>query len=457
MTKRRFADTDELFSHLMGYVNVEKGQSTELRLDRMRSLCAALGDPQASWPSLHVAGSKGKGSVSTMMARILSAGGLKTGLYTSPHLLRWKERISLAGDEMPEDAILEASDEVLPLVDGKAAQDFPGDALPTYFELTTLIAFCAFRRVGCDAVSLETGLGGRLDSTNVSPSLASVITPLELEHTEWLGGTLSLIAAEKAGIVKPGRPCYLSAQEPEAREVVARACAERGSPLRETSALVSVSDVQVGLGGTAATLAFAPGSPLAARFPAGLRAATSLVGAVQADNMALAALAAAESFPAIGEREILAGLAGATLPARFEVLRADPAVVLDGAHTPRSASLTLATFESLFPGPKALLFACAADKRRDELARILAPRFDRITITAPGTFKKSEPEAVWRLFRELSPRARLIADTAGAVRAATAEASALGMPLLVAGSFYLCAEADPIIRGGGRGPPARGR
>ena len=260
----RFSDSDELYSFLLGFVNVEKGQRTVFKLDRMRALCERLGDPQGAYRSIHVAGSKGKGSVSMMMARILQASGRRVGLYTSPHLLRWKERMSLAGDEMPEEPVLEAASEVLNLVEGKEASDFPGDELPTYFELTTLIAFCAFRRVGCDYAVIETGLGGRLDSTNVIEPAACAITPIELEHTEWLGDTIELIAAEKAGIIKPGRPCYVSRQRPEARHVFVETCRERSSPLREAPELAVPLDVAIDGEGTKAKIIFAAGSPYAA-------------------------------------------------------------------------------------------------------------------------------------------------------------------------------------------------
>jgi dihydrofolate synthase/folylpolyglutamate synthase len=445
MDTRRFHSSEDVFDYLMGFVNVEKGQKTEFKLDRMRWLCAKLGDPQASYKTIHVAGSKGKGSVSAMMARIFQAAGHKTGLYTSPHVSRWKERISLAGDEMPEELIIEAMNEVLPLVDGKIASDFPGGELPTYFELTTLVGFCAFRSAGCERAVIETGLGGRLDSTNVVESEASVITPIELEHTEWLGDTISRIAFEKAGIVKPSRPCYTCAQSPEAREVIANTCAERSSELKEAQILAPASRPRLGLDGTRATLNFAPGSALSSRFPSPFEVRTGLVGSVQAQNMSLALLAAAETDSTIGPDAASAGLARANLLARFQIVELSPPIVLDGAHTPNSMAATLASFESLFPGPKALLFACAHDKKRDELAAILAPRFERITITRPGTFKQSDPDEVYASFAERSSDVRLVRDTAEATLFARDEAQRTGLALLVTGSFYLCAEVLKVL------------
>jgi dihydrofolate synthase/folylpolyglutamate synthase len=436
----RFADTDELYDFLLGYVNVEKGQKTVFKLDRMRALCALLGDPQSSCRTIHVAGSKGKGSVSAMIARVLEASGLRVGLYTSPHIARWKERISLAGDEMPEELILSAAEEVLPLVLGKDASDFPGDELPTYFELTTLIAFCSFTLAGCDRAVIETGLGGRLDSTNVVDSSASVITPIELEHCEWLGDTVALIAAEKAGIIKAGKPCYMSRQRREAREVIARRASELGSPLRESSLLCEVLDSGLSASGTRARIAFAEGSALASRFPKGIEASTPMIGSIQAENMALALLAAAEAEGALNAEAARLGLAKAFLPARFQVLSLDPPLVLDGAHTPDSVSLALESFEALFPGSAALLFACAEDKKHEAMAASLAPLFDRVTLTRPGSFKKGNLMALEASFDAAKASYRSIEDHESAIRFAVREAKALGVPLLVTGSFYLCSE-----------------
>jgi dihydrofolate synthase/folylpolyglutamate synthase len=379
-----------------------------------------------------------------MIARILEASGHRTGLYTSPHILRWKERISLAEEEMPEAIILRAASEVVPLVEDKGTLDFPGGELPTYFELTTLIAFCAFREAGCDRAVIETGLGGRLDSTNVVDSEASVITPIELEHTEYLGDTIPLIAGEKAGIIKSGRKCYLSAQQPEAREVFASVAASKLSPLREVGQLVSVDDISIGEKGTSALIGFAPSSPLSLRFPSPIRCSTPMIGSIQAQNMALALLVSAELEPDLQLKDAVEGLSKAYLPARFQILKDDryggSSVVLDGAHTVASTLLALESFEFLFPGKKALLFACAEDKKHAEIAKVLGPRFDRITLTRPGTFKKSDLSALATSFRDAGASYRLIPDHEKAIAKAREEAAELDMPLLVTGSFYLCAE-----------------
>lgn len=437
MGKRFFTGSDEVFQYLLGFVNVEKGQKTEFKLDRMRELSESLGSPERAYPCIHVAGSKGKGSVSIMTARILEAAGRTCGLYTSPHLLRWKERISLAGSEMDEDLILRAMEEVFPLVDGLPPEAFHGAELPTYFELTTLVSFLAFRLGACDAAVIETGLGGRLDSTNIVDSAASVITPIELEHTEWLGDSLGKIAFEKAGIIKPGKPCFLASQPAEAMEVFVATCKERGSPLFPVGEAAKVELLGLDLSGTEARIAIEGGGPLAR--PSVYR--SPMVASVQAENMALAILAARVLEPGLEPETARRGLARASLPARFQILGTEPPVVLDGAHTPNSIRLCLESFDRLFPGPADLLFACAHDKHHAQMAAILEGRFREVTVTRPGLFKPSEPEAVARSFGLGEGRCRLIEDTAEALAHARSQAAAGGRALLVAGSFYLCSEA----------------
>lgn len=476
----RFASTDEVFNYLMRFVNVEKGQATEFKLDRMAAMAADLGDPQRGRLTIHVAGSKGKGSVSTMVARILGVAGLKAGLYTSPHLIRWKERITLAGDEIDESVILGAMDELMPWIEGRWARDYLGPEAPTYFELTTLVAFCAFRSLGCDAQVIETGLGGRLDSTNIVDSDLSVITPIELEHTQFLGDTIPKIAYEKAGIIKPGKPVCVAVQKPEADAVFALRAAESGSALHRVADLVRFTDARIARNGTTVVLRAMPGAPtgLSGILGGGVEVRCPMPGAVQAQNMALAALAVAVLRDRIaaacgsgggggggsdgvsegsspGADELRQGLALSRLPARFEFIPGAgnnmPDCILDGAHTPESVRLALDTFRTLCPGPAVLLFACAADKKHQAMAAILGPHFDATVVTRPGTFKESEPDAVFESFRGLARNAELEPDTARALTRALEIAAARGATLLVTGSFYLCAEARAWLESRGRG------
>jgi len=443
MTKGRFTSSEAIYEFLSNYINVEKGQATVFKLDRMSALAAALGDPQKGRLTIHVAGSKGKGSVSTMCAAILAQSGLKVGVYTSPHILRWKERIALADGEMPEEILIDAAREVLPLVEGKRPEDFPGGELPTFFELTTLIAFCAFRLAVCSAQVIEVGLGGRLDSTNIVDPDVCVITTIELEHTQFLGDTIAKIAGEKAGIIKPGKTLCLSRQSEEAMAVFDQKSKALNSPVLKIGVHGDVEGTEIGLGGTHCRFFVPSGisSPLSEMLPAGgLAIRSPMPGVIQAQNMALAALACAAALPRLQATAVQRGLEQARLPARFEIIPTFPTLVLDGAHTPESIQLCLTTAEKLFHGSKVLLFACAHDKRHREMATILAPCFDEIIVTRPGSFKASDPESVHTSFVVAGFPALLEKETENAIAMGIELARRRKAVLIVAGSFYLCAE-----------------
>ena len=442
-----FTSIDEVYAFVMGFVNVEKGQATEFKLDRMRWMAERLDNPHLGRVTVHVAGSKGKGSVATLIARAIQASGTRTGLYTSPHILSWKERMTEAGDEIPDEIILSAAEEVFALTAGKRPDDFPGSELPTYFELTTLIAFCAFRRADFRAQVIEVGLGGRLDSTNIVASDVAAITPIELEHTQFLGSTIPLIAGEKAGIIKPRVPVCALQPKIEALEVIQARATALHAPLYVVGKDVSLRDILVNLEGTAVTLqatnlSSRGDSAALQRLFGGttLKVSTDLVGSVYAGNMALATLALAQVPLNIRAEHILRGFRSTRIPARFEIIARSPLLVLDGAHTPESIRGVLTTFLELAPGPRHLLFACAHDKRHEEMARLLAPHFEEITVTRPGSFKQSDPIAVFQSFSTLKAECALVENTKMAIERAARIAREERASLLVTGSFYLCAE-----------------
>lgn len=450
MNSSNFKTVDELYEWVLQFTNVEKGQATEFKLDRMRWLAQALGNPHLNRLTVHVAGSKGKGSVSTMIARALRCAGLSTGLYTSPHILSWKERISLAGDELPDDILLAAGEEVFRAAGNLTADACPGGELPTYFELTTLIAFCAFRAAGLQAQVVEVGLGGRLDSTNIVSPDVCVITPVELEHTQYLGTTIPQIAWEKAGIIKTGVPVCALQQKPEALEVIRDRAAALSCACHVAGHLgnsIKAEDVTVSAEGTECTLVPTPASPprLARMIGiGGRRVRTPLVGSMYAENMAVSALALSLLPVDISEEAMgnamEEGFASARMLARFQILSKEPFIVLDGAHTPASILNTMNTFLALAKGPRILLFGCAHDKNHREMAGLLAHHFDEILVTRPGIFKQSEPASVWESFARLKPDTQLVEDTTEACEMALRMARERGGALLVTGSFYLCAE-----------------
>ncbi len=443
MSSGKFASSEDIYDFLSGYINVEKGQATVFKLDRMRALASALGNPERGRLCIHVAGSKGKGSISTMCANILSEMGLRVGIYTSPHILRWKERIALADREMPEETLIEAAEEVVALVEGLGPDSFPGGELPTFFELSTLIAFLAFKKSACDAQVIEVGLGGRLDSTNIVEPDVSVISTIELEHTQFLGNSLAAIAFEKAGIMKAGKPVCISRQNPEAMAVFEKRAQELGCPVFKMDVHVRAQDTRVDARGTQCRIECPADSNSALKgiLPSGgLHVESGIIGEIQGQNMALAALACAATLPHLEAQALVKGLKKTKIPARFEVVATKPPIVLDGAHTPESIHLCLDTVKILFPGPRVLLFACAHDKRHQEMAAILAPYFDMIIVTKPGSFKASDPSAVHESFLRSGCQAELEVDPAAAISLAVSAAKERKAMLLVAGSFYLCAE-----------------
>lgn len=442
MADPSFRTVQDIYEYLLTFVNAEKGQAVEFKLDRMRDLARRLGNPQTASPCVHVAGSKGKGSVATMVAHILEAAGKKTGLYTSPHILDFRERITRAGEFFPDGAYRDAMEELAPLVIGAEPGRFVGNELPTFFELATLLAFLVYRGQGCEAAVYEVGLGGRLDSTNIVCPEASIITVIELEHSEYLGTTIPEIAGEKAGIIKPGVPTFTGSRDPQALEVFRRIAAERKSLLRILSEEVILRELRITRSGTEVTASFRDREV----FPEPVRLHTPLIGEAQAENAALAALAARLSSFRPSPEAVLEGISRASLPARFQILPGEPPVVLDGAHTPASMTYTARTFQSLFPGPAVLVLACAEDKRPAEMARALSAQFRKAIVTRPGTFKKSDPEATADAVRTEGFEVDLVPDTVEALRLGMERARSEGTPLLVTGSFYLCAAALNAFR-----------
>jgi len=291
-----------------------RAEGPRFGIDRMRLLAAALGHPERAVPCLHVAGTNGKGSVSAMLDAILRAAGWRTGMYTSPHLVHIGERVQVDRHPLTEEEIIAYATELEPVAERLAARD-PGDA-PAFFELMTAMAFLQFARKGCDVSVIEVGLGGRLDATTVVTPEVAVITSIAMDHCEILGNTLGRIAAEKAGIIKPGRPLVVGRVPPEAEEVIARIAAECGAPVRWVRQVY--------------------GDDLAA-YPR-----TSLEGDYQRWNAATATLAA-ESLDArwrITPAVIRAGLAAVDWPGRWQRTRAGGRlVILDSSHNPEGAAV----------------------------------------------------------------------------------------------------------------------
>jgi dihydrofolate synthase/folylpolyglutamate synthase len=415
----------------------------------MRIIASLTGNPERCAPSFHVAGSKGKGSVTGMLAAMLEAMGLRTARYVSPHVSDFRERITLGREFLEEAVYIQAGNELRELTGilGDAAKaeyrlfngGGPDDAPPTYFELLTIYYFICARLVRCDAMAVETGMGGEQDPTNIVDSAASLITVIELEHTEYLGNTLAEVAGAKAGIIKPGRPLILAEQSAEALEVFRRVAAEQDSPLLYFPEIAEIRDLAIHREGTDFTLAFKkPGY-----FDKPLRLHVGMAGAVQALNAGLAVIALKTVYPSLDAATIRRGLDGFALPARFENLRpGGPALIIDGSHTEKSVELCANTFTALYGDGGILIFGCAAGKNAEAMAAILKPRFSRIIITDPGSYKASDPGAVHEIFARPGGQAELlfIPETARAIDRALEEGLKTGLPILGTGSFYLAGD-----------------
>jgi len=435
-----FSTADEVYAYLDGYLNFErKLEPTEYRLDRMQTLQRLFDWPDRSYRVIHVAGSKGKGSTATMIASILAETEGPVGLYTSPHLLSFTERIAVDGKPVSNSILLASAMELSNRFEGKKPDDFPGGETPTYFELLTLLGFLCFRRAGCTSVVVEVGLGGRLDSTNVVMPVACAITSIELEHTDLLGDTIQKIAWEKAGIIKPGIPVFTSASRLEALEVIRARAAELNAPLFELDVEARIENCITDARGTGATIQWRDESFF--RTPLDMR--TPMIGQVQMRNATLAAMVTRSL--GCGEEAIINGLSKAKLRARFEIQTGSPTIILDGAHTEDSIKACVEDFRHLFPDGGNLLFGCAKGKPPRLMAAALRALFSEVIITRPGTFKESDPQEIEAAFKAEGFTVNRIDDTAVAIKKAMELAVLQGSPLLVAGSFYLCAEVASII------------
>lgn len=405
-------------------------------LERITALLDRLGNPHRGLPSVVVAGTNGKGSVTAMLSRILMEAGLPAGMYTSPHLETFEERIQVAGAPIDGAEV----DRLVPEVAAAAAaMERDGLAPPTYFEATTALAFLHFHRRRVPIAVLEVGMGGRYDATNVVDPIACAITPIALDHTQWLGETLSEIAWQKAGILKPGVPVVVSRQAPEAMAVI-RGEAERiGSPLIDATQSEAVANP-----GLHDPPRFSLRTSGGARYD-GL--SLSLRGDHQVGN-AVTAVLLAEIVRDRGGVDLHAaavrrGLERTAWPGRLELLAspaggAAPDLLLDGAHNPDGCS-TLAAYllrHQASRPRRVLLFAAMRDKPAAEMLRILAPVVDATVVTALSLPRGTPPGELARLAAASGRATVCEPDAARALERATALAGTGGL-VLVSGSLYL--------------------
>jgi dihydrofolate synthase/folylpolyglutamate synthase len=379
---------------------------SKLGLDNPRRLTALAGSPHERLRFIHVAGTNGKGSVCAMLESIYRETGLRTGLFTSPHLVSFRERIQVNREPIPEDTLARLTAQLRDL-----AADFPDGQGPTFFEMATVMALCYFAEQSCDIVLWETGLGGRLDATNIVTPLASVITNIGLDHTRWLGETHAAIAAEKAGIIKPGVPALTAAAQPEALAVIRAEAARHGAELIELGQAEGTTDLP-------------------------------LLGRHQQTNASLAK-AVVEQLQAelpVSPGAVRGGLAKVHWPGRLQVVRrGDQIVLLDGAHNAEGAAmLRQALADEFSADTPVFIFGMVDEKDGAGFCAELAPLAKRVVLSPVSSARSAKPEGFVVACQAANPAAAIeVAESLGQAL----EWCAAEPVVVVTGSFYLVGEA----------------
>lgn len=409
-------------------------------LERMRVLMAALGNPEQKYPVIHIAGTKGKGSVAALCASVLKAAGYRVGLYTSPHLQDYNERIQVNAEPIPHMELVALVNEVKPLL--ASIPDI------TTFEITTALAFYYFARQNVNAAVIEVGLGGRLDATNIVSPLLSVITSLSYDHMDILGDTLALIAGEKAGIIKEGRPVVVSPQHPEALEVVESVAAQRAAPLILVGRDFRYAYLSHSIENQVFKVWKDPASPSKNETSVPLEdpplgapeLVIPLLGRHQIENAA-AAYAALQVGRDLGLQiepaAIKAGFANVSWPGRFELLRRNPPVVIDSAHNRDSAQRLRFTLEEYLPGwPIILLVGASEDKDIEGMFAELMPVTRQVIATRSIHPRASDPASLVELAAKYHKPAVAVSLVEDALEAALLQAGKSAL-VLAAGSIFL--------------------
>jgi dihydrofolate synthase/folylpolyglutamate synthase len=383
-------------------------KTAKLGLERIQAVLAALGDPQRTFRVVHVAGTNGKGSTCAMIDAGLRAAGVRTGLFTSPHLIEPTERIQIDGIPVSESQFNRAFETV-----HRAAEPLDLDCHPTYFETVTAMAFWLFRESGVATAVIETGLGGRLDATNVVRPALTVLTPIDFDHEAYLGHTIEAIAGEKAGILKLGVPAVFAKQRAEAAAVLDARAHELGVQVTRAEQF-EIRDLIV--------------DARRSRFNGFV---CPLAGEHQVDN-AITAVLALQSLGVPPQ-----GIAEARWPGRLECVSPNPDIILDGAHNPAGARALLRYLKRFYSGRRVwMIYGAMRDKAIDEVAGILFPAAQELILTAPDSTRAVRPEAL----QELAGRGRSSPNIAAAIQLFQRSSSSDDVAVIT-GSLYLVGEA----------------
>ena len=385
-------------------------KTAKLGLGRIRQVLEALGNPQRAYRVVHVAGTNGKGSTCAMIEAGLRAANIRTGLFTSPHLIEPTERIQIDGTPVSPEQFQRAFTIV-----HEIAEKLDLDCHPTYFETVTAMGFWLFREMRVQTAVVEVGLGGRLDATNVVDPALTVITPIDFDHEAYLGHTIEAIASEKAGILKRGVPAIFARQRLEAAAVLQQRAADLGIEVKHAEDF-PVRDLEIDARGSCFS---------------GIR--VPLAGEHQVENAITAALALESSGASP------AGIAEARWPGRLEHVSPNPDIILDGAHNPAGARALARYLERFYPHRKRwLIYGAMRDKAVEEIAGILFPLADELIFTAPNYSRALRPEAL----QEIAGSGRIASSIEEALRLAEAGPDDV---IVITGSLFLIGEARAIL------------
>ncbi len=426
----------DVLRYLYGLVDYEKRRierysPREFKLDRVVQLLEELGNPHEAYPTIHVAGTKGKGSVSAMMASAAQSGGLDTGLYVSPHLHTYRERMQINQQPISRSMMASLVEEMQPIV----------ATMPelTTFEVTTALAFLYFQRERVDLAVMEVGLGGRLDATNVITPEISIITSLSLDHTYLLGDTLAEIAYEKAGIIKPGVPVVTAPQQPEALDVLRRIAEERNAPLTVVGEDWVFAPEERTRNGQRIRVDRPDGpSPFEGLYEVGL------LGDFQQENAAVAIAATAvlhdQGHTWANPHALRTSLTEVSWPGRMEILNDDPLLVVDCAHNPYSAQALVDSLETWFPGVSwVLIYGASNDKDIEGMLKVLLPFSEHTIVTRSYHPRAAAPYALADLCADLGQGAEIAVNPRRALEQAYRQLES-GWGIIATGSIFIVAD-----------------
>jgi dihydrofolate synthase/folylpolyglutamate synthase len=438
------AAADEVYAQILARApEHEPNPST----DRVREVCELLGDPQRAYRVVHLTGTNGKTSTSRMVERLLREHGLRTGRFTSPHLTRVNERIAIDGEPISDERFVEVWHDVEPyvaMVDERSAQ--VGRPRLSFFEVFVVMAFAAFADAPVDVAVIEVGMGGSWDATNVADGEVAVITPVGLDHQQWLGDTILDIAEVKAGIVKDGATLVLAQQEEDVEGVVLTIAAERGARVVREGVDIAVVERQVAVGGQLLTLRGLGGVYADVYLP--------LHGEFQAHN-ALLALTATEALltggAALDGDVVGTAFADVTSPGRLEVVRSSPTVVVDGAHNPHGAEALVASLDEAFAFERLVgVVGVMADKDPEAILSVLEPVLAEVVVTRANVPRAMDPVDLGEVAADVFGEDRVHVverlDDALALAVERAESEVeRGAGVLVTGSILVVAEARILL------------